>query len=104
MKFGTVVNGVYIKNEKEKDKLRKFDAWSLNSSDWEDKPVKSLKVKTDRHVYEMPIEVALKHGFRQEFNGESKLILPMRLWSIDGKEPEKNLPSYTTKGSQPTLF
>ena len=83
MSFGNVIGHTYFKSEKEKDKLRLAGgSWSVNVKEVVDKPVKTIKYQTEKHIYTIDYHTANNKGFKREFKGELKLIIPIKHWTI----------------------
>lgn len=77
---GKIVNNIYYKKEKEKDKLRMSGgSWTINIA-WLDNQVDDIVYQTESAIYKITKQEAIDHGFVREFKGELKLVVPIRHW------------------------
>jgi hypothetical protein len=80
---GIIQDKTYIKKEKESDKLRLGGgAWTLNLSEISGKQIEKIQYITDKFTYSINYNDAVKKGFIRQFQGELKLIIPIRCWEI----------------------
>lgn len=77
---GFIKDGIYFKHEKEKGKLVKFDAWSINLLETGGKPIKKVCFETEKYRYWIDYKEAVENGFRKVFKDEPKLIVPIKYW------------------------
>jgi hypothetical protein len=84
---GELRGNVFYRTVKEKDRMRIFDAWSINPRVLEDikSHVETLEFYNadDKLTYTIPIQEALRNGFEREFSGGKTFYIPIRLWTID---------------------
>lgn len=86
---GLIIKGTYVKNEKEDDKLRLAGgAWTINLDEVDLLKVETVRYITDKNTYTISSEEALKRGFGRVFNGETKLVVPIKFWKIKEIEGE----------------
>lgn len=80
---GNIFDGTYHKHENEKDRLRiGGGSWSI-PLDWiENKGVHTVRYTTDKAVYEIDLMKANVAGFTRVLQGERKLIVPVKFWTI----------------------
>lgn len=79
---GIFQNGNYIKHEDEANRLRMGGgSWTINL-DWLTQPVERIIYITDKARYEITYVDALKYGFPRNFQGENKLVIPLKNWII----------------------
>jgi len=82
-----ITNRIYYKNEKESDKLKMSGgAWSINLSTFVPQDIDKFIFITHRNTYEINRTDAFDYGFVRVFQGESKLIVPLKKWNIIHKE------------------
>jgi hypothetical protein len=83
---GTILNKVYTKKERESQKLRLFGgAWTINLQEIEGKEIEKIVYITNKESYSISYADAVDKGFVRVLGGESKLVVPIKYWSIDGK-------------------
>ena len=80
-------DNILTKKEKESSKLRLCGgSWSINLSEIKElTSINKVKVEliryvTASHTYEILYEEALAKGFIRTFQGETKLIVPIKYW------------------------
>jgi len=82
---GTIVGNEYIKRESEKDKLRMGGgSWTINLG-WLRPGVDKITYITLKDTYSISLKDAMLHGFKREFKGENKLVVPLEYWSYANK-------------------
>lgn len=89
MKRGIFQNGIYLKVEREKTKLRMSGgSWTINRNDCDltDPTLKVIRYVTELATYEITKEDALLYGFPMTFQGESKWVVPVKRWTEIKKE------------------
>lgn len=92
MSRGKFINGTYIKNEYEKDRLRMAGgSWSINLEDILDySSIENVEFRTEAATYRISWERAKKHGFARTLGGEDKLVVPLEFWEVtDNDSPRK---------------
>ena len=86
---GTINDGIYIKKESEKGKLRKFGkplgAWTINLDEINNQDIESIVYFTDKFIYRISYKKAFDKGFVKTLAGELKLIVPVRHWRKEDK-------------------
>ncbi len=89
---GKLEGKVFHRTVKEKDKMRIFDAWSINPS-----VLDTIKENVERleyynadngKTYKISIEDALKNGFEREFAGGRTFYIPLKFWKTKTKDEE----------------
>ena len=87
--FGTIINDTYVKNEKEKSKLRMGGgSWSIPYelvSKSKHLHVKDILYRTPKVLYTITIDSALSKGFILSLGGELKLVVPIKHWTKESK-------------------
>jgi hypothetical protein len=85
-----LANGVVHKHEFESTKLVKDGgAWTVNLDVCNIRRCKSIVYETEIAYYTVSIEDALKHGIHSHFNGEHKLVIQLKYWTVVKKLLEK---------------
>ena len=80
---GIISNGNYLKFEKESQMLRLAGgSWAINLKELADKNIRKLIFKTPKKTYEIESKIAYTKGFIRRFGGETKLIVPVRYWTV----------------------
>ncbi len=82
---GSVVDGVYTKFEKESGKLqfvKPLGAWTLNLDEVDVTEVREIRFLTATREFIITMEEALARGWKDVFNGETKLIIPIHRFFI----------------------
>ncbi len=88
-KHGYLQDGIFVKHEKEKDRLRMAGgAWSINLKEMPQSTV-SVRYVTEDKVYTIDVDKARKNGFIRVFMNEPKLVVPLKHWLIGNKYEEK---------------
>ena len=86
---GTISDGIYIKKELEKDKLRNFGkpegSWTINLDEINNKPIENIVYFTESYIYRISYKKAFKKGYIKTLAGELKLIVPIKEWSKEEK-------------------
>ena len=86
---GTVSNGIYIKKESEKGKLRSFGkplgSWTINLDEVNNQNVENIVYFTDKFIYRISYKKAFSEGFVKTLAGELKLIVPIKHWRREEK-------------------
>lgn len=78
---GVVIDGIYYKHEKEKDRLRiGGGSWSINRAEILGKDVDTFVFTSEVAKYIITHKDAVKHGFIRTLGGEDKLVVPVRYW------------------------
>jgi hypothetical protein len=89
---GKLIGSVFYRSVKEKDKMRIFDAWSINPNvlDQIKDSVKLLEYYNidNNQTYKISMEDALKNGFEREFSGGKTFYIPLKFWKTKTKEEE----------------
>ena len=81
MTYGFIIDETYYKHEKESGKLRMCGgSWTINLKEINDS-ISLVKFKTEKAVYEIQLSLAERKGFVRKFNGEPKLIVPIKYWN-----------------------
>ena len=87
---GTIINGCYTKYEKERDRLRIADAWTISvntiEGEWD-----RIEYISEKGSYKISRNDAVCHGFFRPFQGEEKMCVPVKWWSINGNPPTGDL-------------
>ena len=81
---GKIINHIYYKREKEISKLRIGEgSWSFNLNEvGEGDLIETLIYTTEIKEYRIPFSKAVSCGFQKEFNGELKLVIPIKYWEV----------------------
>lgn len=86
---GTVNNGIYIKKESEKSKLRNFGkplgSWTINLDEVNNQNVESIVYFTEKYIYRISYKKAFDKGYVKTLAGELKLIVPIKEWIREEK-------------------
>ena len=86
---GTVSNGIYIKKESEKGKLRNFGkplgSWTINLDEVNNQDVDRIVYFTEKYIYRISYSKAFKKGYIKTLAGELKLIVPVKEWIREEK-------------------
>jgi len=89
MMHGTVDNGIYIKKESEKGKLRNFSkplgSWTINMDEISNKDIDRIVYFTERYIYRISYKKAFDKGYVKTLAGELKLIVPIKEWKVEDK-------------------
>lgn len=87
---GVIVKNEYIKHEKEADILRMGGgSWTVNL-EWINPEIKVITYITEKNKYQISFEDAIRYGFERHFQGEKKLVIPLKHWFVNGQKlPEK---------------
>ena len=87
---GIIVKNEYIKHEKEADILRMGGgSWTVNL-EWINPEIKTITYITEKNKYQISFEDAIRHGFERHFQGEKKLVIPLKHWFVNGQKlPER---------------
>lgn len=86
MSHGVVRNGIYYKQEKEKDRLRMAGgSWSINYDDVDFDKVTTIVFCTEKAHYVISANKALLTGFERTLGGERKLVVPVKCWELQEK-------------------
>ena len=98
---GFILNGVYNKNEDEKNQLRMGGgSWTINLTDLTGE-VTLVRYYTGKGMYEIPFYDAVLNGFERTFvtndRSEKKLVVPIKFWKFKAKHD-------TTKEIQKEMF
>ena len=81
-KHSDVVNGVFVKQERESGKLHISDgAWTINLKEYDLKKALPVKYITETQIYEITGELAKERGFIRTFGGEPKLVVSEKFWN-----------------------
>lgn len=81
---GEIDQGVFYKKENENHLLRLAGgSWSINLSELSDKDYQTIVYETHEHRYTITKEEAFIQGFIKNFQGELKLIVPIKYWHKD---------------------
>ena len=79
---GIIINNQYNKYENEKQKLRMSGgAWTVKINEL-NSTVDEIVYKTDKGIYKISFNDALKKGFKKVFKDEEKLIIPIKHWKF----------------------
>ena len=96
MSHGVIRDGVYFKQEKEKDKLRMGgSSWSINMDELAEKDVHTYVYCTEKAHYIISTLDANEHGFMRILGGERKLVVPVKFWKEQTKEQTNDSPRKT---------
>ena len=75
--------GLCYKREDELNRLRiGGSSWTINLDEIDIVDVKEFIYSTDVAIYKITRTKALEHGFKAIFQGETKLVVPVKYWSI----------------------
>jgi hypothetical protein len=81
---GIIIDKIYMKIESESQKLRMGEGcWTINLGEISGKQIEEIQYMTPKHIYSISLNDARKKGFIRNFQGELKLIVPIRAWSIE---------------------
>jgi len=81
--FGIIQNKIYIKKENERQQLRLFGgSWTINLNEIQDKEINEIKYVTPNATYIIDFQEAFLKGFIRIFKDETKLIVPLKYWTI----------------------
>jgi len=78
LRSGRSLHRCYIKHEKETQRFRKLDAWSINESILH--LCDMIFYITEKDKYKISKTFALTAGVFREYKGESKLYVPVSYW------------------------
>ncbi len=80
---GIIVNKTYTKKESEKDKLRLGGGcWTINLAEISGYEIEKIEYLTSDKLYSISFNDAMKKGWVRNFQGEMKLIVPIRYWEV----------------------
>ena len=80
---GWIENRIYRKYESEKDKLLiGGGSWTINLKEIYGKPVDKIEYQTAKGVYSIDFTKAQQVGFVRSFQGENKLVIPVKEWDF----------------------
>lgn len=83
---GNIVGDKYIKREKESEMLRMGGgSWTINLG-WVGTTIKEVVYITERATYKIKLDNAMANGFERQFQGERKLVVPLKHWTITEEE------------------
>ena len=86
---GTVNNGIYIKKESEKGKLRSFGkplgSWTINLDEVNNEEIENIVYFTEKYIYRISYKKAFDKGYVKTLAGELKLIVPVKEWKREDK-------------------
>ena len=86
---GTVNNGIYIKKESEKGKLRSFGkplgSWTINLDEVNNEEIENIVYFTEKYIYRISYKKAFDKGYVKTLAGELKLIVPIKEWKREEK-------------------
>jgi len=86
---GTISDGIYIKKESEKGKLRNFGkpegSWTINLDEINNKPIDRIVYFTESFLYRISYKKAFRVGYVKTLAGELKLIVPVKEWIKEEK-------------------
>ena len=86
---GTIKNKVYHKYEKESSRFRKIGrpegSWTINLGWLENKEVDTIIYETKKAIYKIDFDWAVLQGKILVFQGEVKLVVPIKNWEIINK-------------------
>ena len=82
-----VDDGVYYKIEHEKDRLKMGNgSWTIPVSIFTMDNVKAYCYQTEKGQYTVSKRMAVTKGFERVFQGENKLVVPLKNWHFIPKE------------------
>jgi hypothetical protein len=86
---GTVNDGIYIKKESEKGKLRSFGkplgSWTINLDEVNNQEIENIVYFTEKYIYRISYKKAFDKGYVKTLAGELKLIVPIKEWKREEK-------------------
>jgi hypothetical protein len=86
---GTVNDGIYIKKESEKGKLRNFGkplgSWTINLDEINNQDIERIVYFTEKYIYRISYKKAFDKGYVKTLAGELKLIVPVKEWMREDK-------------------
>jgi hypothetical protein len=86
---GTVNDGIYIKKESEKGKLRSFGkplgSWTINLDEINNQEIENIVYFTEKYIYRISYKKAFDKGYVKTLAGEIKLIVPIKEWKREEK-------------------
>jgi hypothetical protein len=78
---GHIDQGHYTKKENESDILRLGNgSWTLNLDEIKGKEIHTITLITKEHEYSITYAYAFKVGYIRVFQGETKLVIPVKYW------------------------
>jgi len=83
---GYIEHNIYYKHEDEKNKLKLYgESWTINLSELKSKirQIKKIVFITDKATYTINTYKAKKQGIIKVYQGEKKLVVPIRFWTIE---------------------
>jgi hypothetical protein len=86
---GLTEGSTYVKWENEKEKLRiGGGSWSINLADCNlsDPNIQSIRFETDKAIYRIGKAKAVGFGFKRNFQGEAKLVVPIKYWEVEARK------------------
>lgn len=78
LRSGKNIYRTYIKKEKEHQRFRKLDAWSINHDILHF--VDLIYYETEKDTYKITKDTALLAGVFRTYKGEEKLYVPINYW------------------------
>ncbi len=100
---GKIEHNIYYKYEDEKDKLNLYGgAWTLNLTELGNdvKKIKKIVYTTSKATYVIDMYKAKKQGLIKVYQGEKKLIIPLKYWTTS-TPPSKTAKKPTTPVVRP---
>ena len=86
---GTIRDGIYIKKESEKGKLRNFGkplgSWTINLDEINNQDIENIVYFTERYIYRISYKKAFDEGYVKSLAGELKLVVPVKYWRREEK-------------------
>jgi len=84
--YGHIENKIYYKIEDESQLLRLGGgSWTINLKEISGQNIEKIEYITPKRTYFITLSDAMKKGFVRNFQGELKLIVPLRAWGIKEK-------------------
>lgn len=78
---GDIINGIYYKREKDASKLRLAGgAWTIPMAEIHTKEISTFVYYTETAQYRISRYDAMTKGFEAKFQGEKKLVVPIKFW------------------------
>lgn len=80
---GWITDKTYRKNEQEDGKLKiGGGSWTINLQEIYGKPINRIEYITPKAIYSIDYQEAVSVGFVRTFQGEAKLIVPIKYWQV----------------------
>lgn len=101
---GYIIGDTFYRNVEEKDRMRIFDAWSINptvlTQIQQKKGIVNMEYKTHDTIYRISVADAWDKGFTREFKGGATHYIARKHWyktmrTVEKKKSKEKFKSYS---------